>query len=173
MKRLTLLRHGKSDWDESSLSDFDRPLRPRGRRDAVRMGEHLASLDLAPDLIVCSPAARARQTAMLFAEALGYDEDIEWDKRIYGANSVELMAVLCQLPDDVDHVVLIGHNPGLEELVVRLAAGRPDFAMAGVRLPTAAAAHIQLDLSSWSEARAGCGRLEWIVTPAELAQESA
>lgn len=171
MKQLTLLRHGKSDWNDCSLSDFERPLKPRGRRDAMRMGEHLASPDLAPDLIVCSPAARARQTALLFAEAVGYDEDIQWDKRIYGADGVELMAVLRQLPEDVDNVVLIGHNPGLEELVERLAAGSPNFAIVGVRLPTAAAAHILLDLNSWSEAQTGCGRLDWLITPADLCEK--
>jgi phosphohistidine phosphatase len=168
MKQVTLLRHGKSDWEHSSLRDFDRPLKARGQRDAVRMGEHLASLHLVPGLIVSSPAARARQTATLFAEALGYPEDIRWDERIYAANSIDLTAVLRELPDDADHVMLIGHNPGLEELVAELVAGRFGAVDGSVRLSTASVAHILLDLHSWADIHAGCGELEWIITPRDL-----
>lgn len=172
-KLLTLLRHGKSDWDDPSLSDFARPLKRRGQRDAVRVGEHLASLGLVPDLIVSSPAVRARQTATLFAAALGYAGAIRWDERIYAANSVELMTLLRELPDGSAHVVLIGHNPGLEELVLRLAAGGFVVADGRVHLPSAAAAHILLDLPSWAMLQPRCGRLEWIVTPDDLERNAA
>ncbi len=168
MKRLTLLRHGKSDWSEPYHTDFERPLKARGRRDVPCMGEYLASLDLTPDLIVSSPAERARQTAELFAEAVGYDEAIRWEKAIYGASVGELMAVLRRQPDDAEHIVLIGHNPGFEELASYLIGGDPHGLAKDIRLPTAAAAHILLDATSWRDVQINCGQLQWLVTPKML-----
>ncbi len=165
MKLLTLFRHGKSDWGPQYQSDFERPLKERGRRDSSRMGKYLARLALIPDLIVCSPAERARQTAGLFAAGVGYRQAVRWDERIYAASSGELMSLLRGLPDEAAHVVLIGHNPGFEDLTVRLI-GADAFGMAtGVRLPTAALAHLVLDISLWSEAQADSGQLQWLVTP--------
>ena len=168
MKQLTLLRHGKSDWGPQYHNDYERPLKPRGRRDAPRMGEYLASLDLVPDLIVSSPAERARQTAELFAEAVGFDEAIRWEKAIYGASAGELMAVLRRQPDDAEHIVLIGHNPGFEELASHLIGGDPRSPAGDIRLPTAAAAHILLDATSWRDVQINCGQLQWLVTPKML-----
>jgi phosphohistidine phosphatase len=150
------------------LADFERPLKARGRRDVPRMGEHLASLDLVPDLIVSSPAERARQTALLFAEAAGYDGDIDWDESIYGASPMELMLVLHHLPDVVEHALLIGHNPGFEELAGRLAGETPYQLTWGIRMPTAAAAHLWLQISDWHEVQHGCGQLQWVMTPKML-----
>lgn len=168
MRELTLLRHGKSDWSGPYRTDFERPLKARGRRDAPRMGEYLASLDLVPDLIVSSPAERARQTAELFAEAAGYDEAICWEKAIYGASAGELMAVLRRQPDDAEHIVLIGHNPGFEELASRLITADPCGPAGDIRLPTAAAAHILLDVTGWRDVQINCGQLQWLVTPKML-----
>ena len=168
MKRLTLLRHGKSDWSEPYHTDFERPLKARGRRDVPCMGEYLASLDLTPDLIVSSPAERARQTAELFAEAVGYGGAIRWEKAIYGASVGELMAVLRRQPDDAEHIVLIGHNPGFEELASYLIGGDPHGLAKDIRLPTAAAAHILLDATSWRDVQINCGQLQWLVTPKML-----
>jgi len=168
MKRLTLLRHGKSDWSEPYHTDFERPLKARGRRDVPCMGEYLASLDLTPDLIVSSPAERARQTAELFAEAVGYGGAIRWEKAIYGASVGELMTVLRRQPDDAEHIVLIGHNPGFEELASYLIGGDPHGLAKDIRLPTAAAAHILLDATSWRDVQINCGQLQWLVTPKML-----
>ena len=168
MKQLTLLRHGKSDWSAPYPTDFERPLKARGRRDVPRMGEYLADLGLVPDLIVSSPAERARQTAELFAAAVGYDGEIFWDEAVYGAGVGELMAVLRRLPDDADHVVLIGHNPGLENLASRLI-GADAY---DVRLPTAAAAHILLAGESWHDVQVNTGQLQWLMTP-KILQEQA
>ncbi|MFN2167340.1 MAG: SixA phosphatase family protein [Anaerolineae bacterium] len=168
MRLLTLLRHGKSDWNAAFDSDYDRPLAERGRRDSPFVGEYFADLELVPDLIVSSPAERARQTAQLFAEGAGYGRAIRWEDRMYAASSGELMSVLRTFPDDAEHVLMIGHNPGFEDLAARLI-GADAYGMAlGVRLPTAAAAHIQLDVDAWNQVQANRGQLQWLVTPKML-----
>jgi phosphohistidine phosphatase len=172
MKILTLLRHGKSDWSADYLADYDRPLKARGRRDALAMGEYVASLDLVPELIVSSPAERAQQTAELFAEAAGYDEEIAWADAIYGATPDELLAVLCRLPDDAEHILLVGHNPGFEELASHLIGTAPHGPTWDVRLPTAAIAHMHLDVPSWRDVQYGCGQLQWWMTPKLLRESS-
>ncbi|HUW11776.1 MAG TPA: histidine phosphatase family protein, partial [Anaerolineae bacterium] len=144
MRYLTLLRHGKSDWDESHRSDFDRPLKARGRRDALQMGEYLASLGLVPDLIVSSPAERARLTAELFADGVGYDEAIDWEEGIYAASPGKLLAILRHQPDDADHLLFVGHNPGFEDLTGYLAGLGQRGATYGVSIPTATAVHLAL-----------------------------
>jgi phosphohistidine phosphatase len=168
MKYLTLLRHGKSDWSMPFRTDYERPLKARGRRDVPRMGEYLASLDLLPDLIVSSPAERARQTAELFAEAVGYDGPIAWDEAIYAASAGELMSVLRRLPATAEHVLLVGHNPGFEDLADRLIGADLYGPAETTRLPTAAAAHIQLEVDGWREVQLGCGQLQWLMTPKTL-----
>lgn len=168
MKQLTLLRHGKPDWSAFHHTDFERPLKARGRRDVPRMGEYLADLGLVPDLIVSSPAERARQTAELFGQAVGYGEEITWDEAVYGAGVGELMAVLRRLPDDAEHVALIGHNPGLEDLVRHLIGADAD----DIGLPTAAAAHILLALESWRDVQINVGQLQWLVTPKMLEEQA-
>lgn len=165
MKLLSLMRHGKSDWDAPFDIDFDRPLANRGRRDSPLMGEYMAELNLMPDRIVSSPAERARQTAELFAEAVDYRQKIRWVESAYAASSGELMSVLRQQPDEASHILMIGHNPGLEDLAATII-GADAYGMAlGVRLPTAALAHIALNVDSWSEIQANCGQLQWLVTP--------
>jgi len=172
MKILTLLRHGKSNWNAPYQADYDRPLKARGRRDARAMGEYLAELDLDPELIVSSPAERARQTAELFAEAAGCYEDIAWDEAIYGASSDELMAILRGLPDGVEHMLLVGHNPGFEQLASHLVGADPHGPALDVRMPTAAVAHLHLDIPSWGDVQFGCGRLQWLMTPKMLRESS-
>lgn len=165
MKLLTLLRHGKSDRGPQYATDFERPLQERGLRDSPLMGEYLASLDLVPDLILSSPAERARQTAELFAEGAGYHEAIKWDPSMYAAASGELFTVVRRLPDTAGHVLLVGHNPGFEDLAARLIGADAYGMSLGVRLPTAAAAHILLAIDTWRESQANSGQLQWLVTP--------
>lgn len=169
MKLLTLLRHGKSDWDAPYARDFDRPLKERGRRDAPLMGCCLAALGLLPDLIVSSPARRARKTAELFQEAVDYHGSIRWEETIYGASVGELMAVVRRLPEEAEHVVLVGHNPGLEELSARLIGVPALGPNMGLRLPTAALAHIRLAVQQWRDVQPDSGQLQWLLTP-KLAQ---
>jgi phosphohistidine phosphatase len=147
MKRLTLLRHAKSSWDNEGLSDHDRPLAPRGRRDAPRMGTRLARRGLEPDLLLTSSATRARKTTELVAAALDskpIETRIEPD--IYLASPGELLAVLKAVEDEVRELILIGHNPGFTLLANMLL---PEIRLAN--LPTAGAVCIDCDTESWQE----------------------
>ena len=164
MKLLTLLRHAKSDWGDPGLSDFDRPLNERGRKDAPAVGSFFERAGLTPDLIVSSPARRARQTCDLFAQEAGYKKRISWEESIYAASSQALLAVVRSLPDDVGHVLLVGHNPGFEDLAGALI-GADEAGVYSLRMPTAAAAHFVLAVDVWREVQPGGGQLQWLVTP--------
>lgn len=143
MKRLLILRHAKSSWGDSSLDDWERPLSPRGVRDAPRVGEWLGTHALVPDLIVTSDAVRARATAQAVAEAAGYGREIVVDARLYHAKPDDLLAVLQGLSDDSARAMIVGHNPGLEDLIGRLAGEHHD-------LPTATLVHLALPIDRWS-----------------------
>lgn len=158
MKEVLIMRHAKSAWDMPYDTDFERPLNKRGRKAAPAMGAFLAERDLLPDLIVSSPAQRARETAELFMEAADYHGEIEFESGIYHAYAVELMGIVQSLPDELERVMLVGHNPGFEMLVEQLCGG-------AVRMPTAAIAYIWLGVASWTGAEADVGELQWLVTP--------
>jgi phosphohistidine phosphatase len=160
MKQLTLLRHAKSVQDPSYAVDRDRPLADRGRGDAEAMGRFFAQSEILPDLIASSPAARARQTAELLAQAAGYSGAIRWEEAVYAAGPDALLAVVRGLPDQASHALMVGHNPGFEELAAVLIGTD-----CGVTLPTSAAVHFEIDVERWSEVRAGAGRLQWLITP--------
>jgi phosphohistidine phosphatase len=161
MKRLILLRHAKSSWDDPRLADFDRPLNERGLRAAPLVGRFLRRQKIKPDLILSSPAERARQTAALVSEAARLDAPTRYDERIYEATAARLSEVVSQTEDDAAELMLVGHNPGMEELLALLTGeGRP--------MPTAALARISLDIEKWSRLREGAGRLELHVRPKEL-----
>ncbi len=143
-KELMLLRHGKSDWN-SGTTDFNRPLNKRGKRSAQKMGEWLEQQKLLPDLIISSPAKRALSTAEIVSEAIGLpSSSIKTNRAIYEASVDDLHQVLLQTPDSVQRLLLIGHNPGFEDLLAELA---PDIAIAadGKLMPTACLAYLQLD----------------------------
>ena len=144
MKTLLLLRHAKSNWDNSELADHDRPLNGRGRRDAPRMGQLLAQHDLTPDLIVTSAARRAATTADLVALAAEYSGDIQYTDELYLADPETFLDVARDTPDEVARLLLIGHNPGIEELVSQLA--ERDETM-----PTAALACFRLAVDRWGD----------------------
>jgi len=147
MRELFILRHAKSSWDDPTLSDFERPLNRRGKEDAPLMGEHLKELGVRPDLIVSSPAKRAKKTAKIVAEALGYDPDaIEWREGIYEASPQSLLYLVCQLPDNAKRVMIVGHNPGLTMLANMLG----DIAIDNI--PTAGCVGIAFDTDAWEKA---------------------
>jgi phosphohistidine phosphatase len=143
LKTLVLIRHAKSSWKDASLTDRDRPLNGRGKRDAPEMGRRLAARDAPPDLIVSSPAARALATARIIAEAVGYPVDrIREDERIYMAGQADILEAIHDLDDEADRVFLFGHNPGLTDLVNMLSespvenvptCGVVEFRMTGER----------------------------------------
>lgn len=161
MKRLLLLRHAKSDWDDSSLRDFDRPLAPRGERDAPRIGKALRKSGVVPDLIVSSPAARARATIEAVTQAAKLANEIEFDEAVYGASSAELMKLIRRLPDRSECTLLVGHNPGFEDLLGRLTGSHE-------RMPTAALACVEFDIDRWDDVEDKKGRLVWLLTPKHL-----
>ena len=161
---LYLLRHAKSSWKDDSLADFDRPLKGRGRDAAERMGKRLASEKLQDAVLICSPAARARETAQLVLKHSGLRMDQRFDDRIYEASLRDLMQVVSELPDDRQTAMLIGHNPGFEDLLAFLTGQAR-------RMPTCALAKIKLDVESWKDVRAGDGNLKSFLTPKGLPED--
>jgi phosphohistidine phosphatase len=163
MKTLLVLRHAKSDRSNTALRDHGRPLAPRGEADAPRMGTALVALDVIPDCIVTSTAVRARETTRLVAATMGYGDEITEAPDIYGASVDTLLDVLRECEDEAATILLVGHNPGLEELVCLLTGGEGAEAM--LRLPTAGLACVALDIDDWSHIRPACGLLQWFLTP--------
>lgn len=143
MKTLLILRHAKSSWKDAGLLDHDRPLNKRGKRDAPRVGELIRQQRMVPDLIVSSTAKRARNTAKRVAKASGYKGEIRLTPQFYHAPAGIYIKVLNHLADDYSRVMVVGHNPGMEELVARL--GRSCV------MPTAALANISLPVERWSD----------------------
>jgi phosphohistidine phosphatase len=161
MKTLLLLRHAKSDWDDRSLPDFDRPLADRGEKDAPRMGKALAKQGPIPDLIVSSPAVRARQTTEAFVNAAQLELTPQYEDSIYAAEPAILMRLIRKLPDSKSCVLMVGHNPGFEEIVSRLTGQHE-------HMPTAALAYITFQIDHWEDLEDGTGTLVWLLTPKSL-----
>jgi phosphohistidine phosphatase len=162
MKTLFLLRHAKSSWSDASLTDFERPLNERGKKAAPRIGKYMRRHKLKPQLILCSPAKRARETVALVSAAASLTAELRYDERIYEASLTTLRAVVSQLDESAKTVLLVGHNPGLEELLESLTGEVQ-------RLPTAALAHITLHIERWLDVREQSGELTRLVKPKELA----
>jgi phosphohistidine phosphatase len=168
MRHLLIMRHAKSDWDTGAKSDFDRPLSKRGKRDAPRMGQWLLENKLIPDWILSSPALRAKETALHVCKALGIKTDaIHWQPAIYEAELKSLLGVLAQCPKDKQLTLLIGHNPGLENLLDYLTEGTTAFPANKKRIPTAAIAYLALP-SDWDTFDRGRGKLKAITYPKAL-----
>lgn len=173
-RELLLLRHGKSDWGEAeasggALADFDRPLKKRGLQDAKRLGRWLRkTAEWIPDHVVSSPARRARDTALeLCAAAKIPRERIRWDDAIYENSVKDLLGALARCPEDAERVLLIGHNPALESLVLYLAADAVPMPEDGKLMPTAALARLELP-DDWARLARGSARLLSITRPADL-----
>jgi phosphohistidine phosphatase len=161
MKTLILLRHAKSDWDDPSLRDYDRPLAERGKRDAPRIGRRLAELGINPDLVIASGATRARQTIEAVSKAARFEANVQFDDRIYSASTPELAKVVRELPDQYSSAILVGHNPGFEDLLSSLT-GKVQH------MPTCTAACLRLAADTWSDVEYGEGTLEWFLRPKDL-----
>ncbi|MBI5042083.1 MAG: histidine phosphatase family protein [Gammaproteobacteria bacterium] len=164
---LLLLRHAKSDWDQS-CDDFDRPLNARGQHDAPRIGRWLRDQNLMPDCVLSSPARRAAQTAQAVCGQLGYPtEHILWDKRLYLASRETLLDVLADQSDYPQRLLLVGHNPGLEDLLEYLSQEPPPRQHNGKLLTTATLAHLHLRSDTQRPARHRA-HLRQIVRPRTL-----
>lgn len=170
MKTLTLLRHAKSGWDDPVERDFDRPLNGRGRRAANRMGRYLRDEGLAYDHVVASPAMRVQQTIAGVEDGYGRSLGADFDKRIYMASASTLLDVVQALDDAYDNVLLVGHNPGLEDLVLMLVpqseTGFRDEVE--IKYPTATLAEMRFDVDRWAEVDERKGTLARFMRPREL-----
>lgn len=163
MKYLSIMRHGKAERLEGFPSDQARPLTNRGIKDATLMGTILARSEPAPDWIISSTVVRARQTTERIVESLAFERPVIWEEHVYEAGAETLLHILSNVPPEIAHAVLIGHNPGLQELVSGLCAGTPD--RLGVTLATGAVAHLELEVFWWNQVRWGCGTLQSLVKP--------
>jgi phosphohistidine phosphatase len=161
MKTLFILRHAKSNWDNADLSDFDRPLNERGLKAAPLMGRVMKENKFQPDLILSSPARRAEQTADLVREAAGVESEIKFDKRIYEASPTRLLEVIAEQNGNVDSILLVGHNPGLEGLV-RFLTGETH------QLTTANLVVVDLQSNKWNELSSSSGNLRILIRPKDL-----
>lgn len=161
MKTLLLLRHAKSSWDDPSLSDFDRPLARRGKKAAPRMGKALQQRGPLPDLILSSPAVRARRTIEAFRQGAKLDITPQFEEGLYDASSAQIIQIVRRLPDTSSCAMLVGHNPGCEDTLFRLTG-------ACVSMPTAALACIELEVGRWKDVENANGRLVWRLTPKML-----
>ncbi|MEQ1509062.1 MAG: histidine phosphatase family protein [Sphingopyxis sp.] len=177
MKRLILLRHAKSGWDDPVARDYDRPLNPRGRAAAAVIGQWASTHIFGPnglmvDSIIASPAVRCSETLDLFQPAAGLATiEPHWDRRIYLASSATLIDVLCDLPDHITTALMCGHNPGMEDLILDLVPDdgtSPDRDIAEEQFPTAALAMIEMDIGHWADVQNRCGRLAQFKRPRDV-----
>lgn len=160
MKTLFVLRHAKSSWNDANLSDFERPLNRRGRETAPFMGDLIQNKNLVPEVIICSPAERAKETAMLVKKSAGFDVEIEFNERIYESSTHNLLYIIGKINDDFDSAMIVGHNPGFEGIVETLCGNYE-------RMPTATLAVIDLNCESWNDVKPNCGNLREILRPKE------
>ena len=169
MKRLFLLRHAKSSWDDPELDDHERPLAPRGRRAAKLLAGYLSRERVAPALVLCSAARRTRETLERIAPALGEDVRVEIERELYAASERRLLERLRSVGEDVDSVMLIGHNPGVEQLALLLAGSGQKLDAVRRKYPTAALATLEFS-GPWRELGPSGAELTDFVTPKQLAR---
>jgi phosphohistidine phosphatase len=168
MKRtLYLLRHAKSSWDDPDLADVERPLAPRGRRAAATMARHVRMQGFAPELVLCSPSVRTRDTLERVAAGFARAPRVEIVDDLYQASAAELLARLRVLPDELGSAMLVGHHPALPELALALAGSGPMRDQIAEKFPTGALATLAVS-GPWHELTPGNARLVAFVKPREL-----
>ena len=170
MKTLTLLRHAKSGWDDPVARDFDRPLNPRGRRAAATMGRHLRDLGLAFDGVIASPAVRVRETIDEVERGYGRRLSPVWDRRLYLASAATLLDVVHEAAGDAARLLLVGHNPGLEDLVLALVPDDdgPLRTAAEEKYPTATVAELTFGCDGWGDVAENGATLTRFVRPRDI-----
>jgi phosphohistidine phosphatase len=167
VRRLHLLRHAKSSWDDPTLRDRDRPLAPRGRRATTRIARWARKHDIRPQLVVSSSALRAQETLQGVLPGLG-EPEVWTEVALYAASAETLLERVRALPDEAEEAMLVGHNPGLGNLLLLLAEPGELRERAEAKVPTGALATLEADIASWSELEPGGGRLVAFVVPREL-----
>ncbi|NOS91433.1 MAG: histidine phosphatase family protein [Cyclobacteriaceae bacterium] len=167
MKKLIIIRHAKSSWDDPSLDDFDRPLNKRGEKDAPRMGKLLHEMKITPDYMISSPAVRTMETCRHITKKLDFPSNkVIVDQRLYHAEKEIILQVVQEIPDrkndDEEIALLFGHNPGLTDFVNAISNG------AIVNVPTCGAAIISFSRDHWSNLKFGSGKMEWFHYPKKV-----
>lgn len=171
MKRLGLLRHAKSSWDDSGLTDFDRPLTARGEKAARRMGMELRRREIAFDQVLASPARRVVDTIARFETGYGNLPPIRFERRVYAADNPTLVDIVRGADDDAGRLLLIGHNPGLAELAALLAdKNEPLYGPLSAHFPTAAFALLELPATRWADVAPGMATILEYLKPRELVE---
>lgn len=166
MKTILLLRHAKSSWSDSSLSDFDRPLSGRGLNDAPRMGKYIKKIGYKPEYVVSSPAERARQTTLLCLEGMNGDSTIiSWDKGLYFETALKYIQAIKNTPEHVERMMIVGHNPLMESTADILSIGSHGDAF---RIPTAGLICIESFAVHWNDIKPGTCQLKWMMIPKVL-----
>lgn len=168
MKTLYLLRHAKSSWADSGIGDMDRPLTPRGQRDAEKIAKHLRQQAIAPAIVLCSSARRARETLALVAPAFGSATKQVVEEGLYAATAAELLSRLQRLPERTASVMIIGHNPALQDLAVRLVGHGAWLERLREGFPTTALAVLRSPIANWRELGVEDAELVDFVVPREL-----
>jgi phosphohistidine phosphatase len=166
VKRLFLLRHAKSSWDDPGLDDHDRPLAPRGRRASALIAEHLRRARIGPVLVLCSSARRTRETLETVMPALD-PVKVRIERGLYGASSEDLLQRLREVPDEVESVMMVGHQPAIQELALHLAAEGSELEQVRAKFPTAALATLTF-AGEWSELGHRSAELIAYVKPKQL-----
>jgi len=164
MKTLYLLRHAKSSWDDPALDDFERPLNKRGLKTAPVMGQLMRERNIDPDLVLCSPAMRTKETAKLAFKAAHLKPEVQYEENIYEAGLKDLLAVIRTVDNSVSTLMIVGHNPGMEELLYGLTGTVEEF-------PTAALAKISVKTKFWKDVSKVESVLDWIVRPKDIGEK--
>ncbi|APG62157.1 histidine phosphatase family protein [Sphingorhabdus lutea] len=176
MKFLSLLRHAKSDWSAPQeggqmVRDYDRPLNRKGEQAACAMGDWIAKEKIIFDYVLASPATRVQQTINFFENGYGRALNPHWDKRIYLASSVTLIDLISQIDDAPVHVLMVGHNPGLEDIILDLVKQNSQSPLRDEveqKYPTASFATIKLDIDNWADIENGNAQLTQFMRPRDV-----
>lgn len=168
MKRLYLLRHAKSSWEDPALADHDRPLNARGRRAAGRMATYLREQGIRPELVLCSSARRTKETLEQLGGAVTTDSTVEIRPALYLADADDLLGIVRSIPEPLESALLIGHNPGMQDLAIELAGRGGERRRLREKFPTAALAALESKVDRWSELALGAAELVGYVRPKEL-----
>lgn len=170
MKLISILRHAKSSWDDPQLDDVDRPLNMRGWATAKRLGREFERRGISVDQVLASPAVRVRETLAGVGETFDLGAPIRFDQRLYLASADQLMAIVHDFPPQLGSPMLVGHNPGLEQLLAKLA-GDDELGLRSKvahKFPTGAFARVELNTGNWKMIEPGRGRIVELILPKEL-----
>ena len=168
MKKLYLMRHAKSSWDDPRLEDHERPLTSRGRKAALRMGEHLAEVKVTPEVVLVTSAVRARETVEQLRSSLPPEAEVKVEPRLYSASGADLLRRIKRLSPRAGSVLIVGHNPAIQELTLELAGRGDALERAAKKFPTAAVAVLEARVQRWADLAPGKARLVDFVRPKDL-----